>query len=196
MTFDELLEEVYIKTNRPDLEAETKSAVKAATLKAHRSDYFSKDIYETGVEFNDANYRQALDYATLITNFRAFKYFRRVENATDDNGIPMEILTPEALLDSYGIAKTDIAYVAGRVLELRASVSFKYGLLGVYVLPIVTEDKYSSWIAELYPYAIVYEAARVVFRVIGQLEESNGMAQLMAEEYSELSASNIQDIGY
>ena len=49
MTFDELVAEVYLLTARGDLTAETQSAVKAATLKAHKSDFFSKDIFETGV---------------------------------------------------------------------------------------------------------------------------------------------------
>ena len=46
MTLAELIAEVYLLTNRPDRVAMTTSAVKAATLKAHKSDFFSKDIHE------------------------------------------------------------------------------------------------------------------------------------------------------
>lgn len=196
MTFDELVSEVYLITNRADLVNETKSAIKAATLKAHKTDFYSKDIYETGIEFDSADYRQSLDYISLFSNFRALKYFRRVTSATDDVGAFLEVITPEETIDSYGSNRVDIAYVAGRVLEIRAAVEFKYALIGAYVLPIVREGAYNSWVAEQFPYAIVYEACRVLFRSIGQMEESNAQSQLVAEEYAELKMSALSDVGY
>jgi len=196
MTFDELVDEVYIITNRPDLVAETKSAVKAATLKAHKSDFYSKDIYETGIEFETATYNQSLDYISLISNFRAFKYLRRVTSATDEAGLFFTILTPDELLDAYGRNRTDVAYVAGRVLEIKSLVTFSQALLGCYVLPIVREGAYVSWVAEQYPYAIIHEAARKIFKTNGQSEEANGQRELVSEEYIELRAGGLTDVGY
>ena len=196
MTFDELIEEVYLITNRPDLVGETKSAVKAATLKAHKTDFYSKDIFESGIEFDTTDFRQSLDYVSLFSNFRSFKYLKRVDSATDDVGAFIEIITPEEVLDSYGCNRTDIAYVAGRVLEIRSNVSFSKALLGCYVYPIVREGAYLSWVAEQAPYSIVYEASRVIFKATGQIEESNAQAQLVAEEYSLLKMSALSDVGY
>lgn len=196
MTFDELVDEVYLQTNRPDLVAETKSAVKAATLKAHKSDFYSKDIYETGIEFDSEDYRQSLDYISLFSNFRSIKYLRRVEDENDDIGAFFDIVTPEEVIDNYGINRSDIAYVAGRVLEIRASVAFSKALLGCYVLPIVREAEYLSWVAEQAPYAIIYEAARVVFKSIGYDEQSATFTGLVAEEYMLLKQSAITDVGY
>lgn len=195
MTFDELVAEVYLITNRPDMVAETKSAVKAATLKAHKSDFFSKDIFETGIQFDESTFRHSLDYITLVPNFRAFKYFRRVEDENDDVGAFLEIITPEEVLDSYGINRVDIAYVAGRVLEIRACVEFQFGLLGAYVLPVVTEADYASWVAEQFPYSIIYEAARVLFLAIGYTDQSVTFTRLTAEEYILLKQSALADVG-
>ena len=195
MTFDELLTAVHDLTNRPDLVSETKNAVKAATLKAHKLDFFSKDISETGVQFNTPDFRQSLDYIALITNFRALKYLRKAEDATDDTGIFFTVILPEEIVDSYSRNRTDIAYVAGRVLEIRSSTEFQFALMGAYVLPIVTDTGYTSWVAEQQPYAIIYEAVRVVFKTIGLLEESNGYRELVAEEYVELKVSGIADVG-
>jgi hypothetical protein len=196
MTLTELIAEVYVLTNRPDLVAETASAIKAATLKAHKTDFYSKDIYETGISFTESSYKQSLDYITLISNFRALKYLRKADNLTDDSGIFFTVLTPEETIDSYGINRTDIAYVAGRVLEIRSSTEFQYGYLGCYVLPIITAAGYSSWVADLSPFAIIYEACRVVFKSIGYDEQSNTFTRLVAEEYELLRMSGLADVGY
>ena len=196
MTFDELVDEVYTLTNRPDLTAETSSAVKAATLKAHQSDFFSKDIHETGVEFDSATYIQSLDIISLISNFRSLKYMRRVTDENDDVGRFFEVLTAEETLDSYGINRTDIAYVAGRMIEIRSSVEFDKMLLGCYVLPIVRTGAYSSWVAEQHPYAIIREAARVIFKTIGYDEQAAVYERLIAEEFALLRMSALSDVGY
>lgn len=196
MNFTELLEACYELTGRPDLIGITKAAVKAATLKAHRTDFYSKDIYETGVEFTDLDYRQHLDYISLIPNFRTLKYLRRVTDENDASGTFFEVVTPEELLDNYNQQRPDVAYVAGRVLEIHSSVPFDKCLLGVYVLPIVTEGEYSSWVASMYPHAIIYEACRVIFKTIGYDEQSATYDRLKLEEYEQLKTSALTDVGY
>lgn len=196
MNLQELVEEVYVLTNRRDLVGETLSAVKAATLKAHKSDFYSKDIYETGVEFCSYAYIQSLDYISLLSNFRSFKYLRKATSASESNGEFFSIITPEEVLDTYGKNRADIAYVAGRVIEIRSSTEFKYALLGCYVLPIITTDGYASWVAEQNPFAIIYEACRIIFKSIGYDEQSATFTQLAMEELSLLRMSALADVGY
>lgn len=197
MNFNELLAEVYLITNRPDRVNETKAAIKAATLKMHQSDFYSKDIFEQGIQWDSADFRQSLDYISLIPNFRALKYLRRVTSATDDDTTNFfTIVTPEEIVNAYGKYRSDIAYVAGRVIEIRSSVSFQYALMGCYVNPIIREEAYSSWVAEMYPYAIIHEAARAIFKLTGQLEESTGQKELVAEQLTLLKQSCLTDVGY
>ena len=187
MTFDELVTEVYSLTNRPDLVAETKLAVKAATMKAHQTDFYSKDIYETYVDLGDtASYSFSLDYITLISNFRALSYIRTF----------LEVISPLEVLDRYGATRLNVAYIAGRVIEMKAATTFSKCILGCYVLPVVTEAGYTSWIAQLYPYAIVFEAARVVFKTIGYDEQSAAYEGLVGEQFNLLRASALPDVGY
>ena len=203
MNFTELLAEVYGITNRPDLVTLTKSAVKAATLKAHTLDYFSKDIYETGILFPTAAYFQSLDYIGLYSNWRALRYLRRVTDENDQNGTFLEMIVPEDVVDQYGRNRTDIMYSAGRVIEIRSSVSFQYALIGAYVFPIVTDSGYSSWIADMHPYAIIFEACRVLFRAVGLLEESNSFQDLLEPkdprappgEYARVRMTGLVDVG-
>jgi len=197
MTFTELLAEVYSITGREDLVDMTKSAVKAATLKAHQTDFYSKDIYENsyilagGLEFT-----KSLDYISIIPNYRALKYLRVYDAVASEPAQFFTVLTPEEILDRWGRTRTDVAYVAGRVLELRSSTEFETVLLGAYVNPIVTEGSYSSWVADLYPYAIVHEAARYVLGTIAMQAESNFQKSLVAEQYAELKINAVTDIGY
>lgn len=197
MTFDELVQAVYELTNRTDLVSVTKQAVKTATLKAHTIEFFSKDIFETGVEFGILQARQSFDYISFISNFRAFKYLRRVDNFTDDDTTNFfTIIKPEEILDEYKTYRTDIAYVAGRVLEIRSSVGFQFALLGCYVLPIVTEANFSSWVAELYPDVIVTEATRQIFKTIGYDEQATFYRETANDQFLLLKQSALTDVGY
>jgi hypothetical protein len=196
MNFQELVDEVYLLTNRPDMIGQTQSAIKAATLKAHHLDFFSKDIYEDSIKFDSPHFRQQWDYINTISNYRALKYFRKSTDACDTGGAFIKVITPEELLNAYGCEQTDIAYVAGRCLEIKSSTEFQYAYIAAYVHPIVAPSTdYCSWVAEFYPYAIVYEAARVIFKTIGFDEESAQYNSLVLEEYALLKLSALPDVG-
>lgn len=196
MTFAELLAEVYLITGRPDQEGMSKSAIQRATLKVHGTDLYDKDIYEESIEFDTSAYIHALDIYTLIPNFRAWKYVKRVDGTTDSLtgallSTPIQLLDVDQVLDSYGAMKSDIAYVAGRNLEIKASVPFTKAIIGCYVHPIITEAEYSSWIAIQYPWVIIHEACRLIFRAIGKLDEANAQGQMAAEELNILRIGSI-----
>lgn len=188
-TFNEIVSDVYLITNRPDLVNETKLAVKVATLKAHQSDYFPKDLYEVGITWDPVDYFQSLDYRALVPRWRAFKYLRKYSDGAPAAFI--NLLTPEETLDGYGVNKEDICYLAGEMLEIRSSTQDTYMLLGCYVNPIVEETNYSSWIALDHPYAIMFEAARNIFKSIGQDEKAAQIRQEVAEQYQILKQNVV-----
>ncbi len=195
MTFTELLAEVYSLTNRPDLVAETKMAVKAAPLKLHQSDFYYKDLYETGVQFTAADYNQAITYRDLLPRYRAVRYIRK----SDVTGAGFDFIQPistEVVLDRYGYQKSDVYYVAGEVIQIRSSTLLQYLLCGFYINPDITEASYSSWIALDHPYAIVYEAATTIFKGIGWDEQATVFNKLSAEQLAMIKSSNILSEGF
>lgn len=197
MTLNELTAEVYTITNRPDLVNETRTAIRSATLKCHQLDYFYKDMFETGVRFDDPAYRQQLEYRTLIPQWRALKYLRRTDSSGTDQGNFFEILSiPEMTLDNYSLNRENICYVAGAVLQIRSAIQFQYALLGCYVNPIVTNAGYNSWIALDHPYAIVFSAAAAVFKMTGDSDQFVAFTRLATEELQLLQLSNVQAQGY
>ena len=197
MNFEQLLQEVYDITNRPDLSAETSSAIRLATLKAHHLDFFSRDIAEKTIKFTEKQFKQSIDLYSLACNYRAAKYFRLTDGDGDDViGSFIDMITPNEILDSYGRNRVNVSYVAGRMLEIRADIDFDTAIFGFYVNPIVTPSgKYASWVANIHPGAIINEAARVVFKMIGKSDESAAYKILVAEEYVLLKITGLSDVG-
>lgn len=196
-TFAELCSDVYTLTNRDDLVNETALAVRAATLKLHQSDFYFKDIFETGIKFSTSDFTQQLDIRTVVPLYRALKYLRRYDNAgTGVAANYYQILTPNELVDSYGVDKTNVAYAAGTVLNIKSKVALQYALLGVYVNPDITVAGFNSWIATDHPFAIEFEAARLIFKQIGFDEQSAAYEKLVNEQLAELRLNNIQATGY
>jgi hypothetical protein len=84
----------------------------------------------------------------------------------------LEILDPDDILDNYGMEKTDVAYGVGSSIMIKSSTSLSQALFGWYEFPDVREATFNSWIAEKYPYAIVYDAASAILSKGGSNEES------------------------
>lgn len=192
--FTALRNSVYDITNRADLVAETSLAVRAATLKLHHSDFYPRDLAESRVQFLTADYFQSLAYKQLFPDFRAISYIRKV----DDN-VPtkmLDVISPTDIFDSYNIAKEDVCYLAGEVIQIRSLTAITEILLGYYKNPPTTEDTYASWVYDLYPDAVIVEAAAQVFRMIGAAEQAQ-MYDRMAREYALMVRnSNISAEGF
>lgn len=192
MTLTELQNEVYAITNRPDLAARTLSAIRAATLFLHQSDYYYKDLVETGIVFPSETYLQDFDYRTIFPQWRALKYLRKTDVNLCENGDFFTIKDPTNVVDDYNFNQSNVCYVAGSTLQLRSSTNFQYALLGYYQNPDVTETGFSSWIALDHPFAIVYRAAAQVFKSIGKDSEWQTWTVSANEQLAELKISNIE----
>jgi hypothetical protein len=195
MNLAELQAEVINITNRPDLVAKTLSAVQSATLKAHHTDYYYKDIYEAEVDFVTAQFEPDFEYRTFVPRWRAAKYFRKYDPVSGAAGLFLTKIDPENALDSYSQARTDIWYGAGEIIHLKSSTEERYILMGCYRHPDITTGTFDSFIALDHPWAIVYGAARTIFSQIGKTDEAKGMAQEVAEQYRLLMTSEIREFG-
>lgn len=223
MNYADLVAAVYDLTDRPDRVNETAQAIAAATLRAHHSDYYYKDLVEVPAQFASLAYLQQIPLS-FFSRFRSLKYIRKYYPGTGPNNPPTQdqspsnlpplygtyydpganlpdgrffkILTPDNVLDSYYINKVDVAYIAGQTIQIRSADYFQYALTGYYQHPDITQDTYSSWIANENPYCIVYAAAAIVFKTIGYDEQNAQYNQLMQEEIIMLQMSNVQAEGY
>ena len=195
MDYASLLNEIYGLTKRPDLTTETTSAVKAATLQMHGMDYFAKDIYESGISFATSDYFQSLDYKLLLPRWRAPKYFRKYDAVGLTPGKILSEIPIEKVLDGYKIDRQDIWYLAGGVIQIRSATKEQYYLFGAYLFPSVDSSNYISWIADEYPYAIVYKAVSMVYKMIGLMDEAKNNEDLSKEFQAEIIKHNIVATG-
>ena len=227
-TFNQLCSMVYTETNRPDLIAETAQAVFEATLTAHCSDFYVRDITSVQTTFDVADYIQTLDIST-IPYFRAINSFRKAvpgptlyqpmsgsisdplvgDPVTGSYSYPLneyvflEELSPDDLLDDYGYEKVDVFYQAGTIINIKSSSPIINGQFQYYSFPEVdianSGAGYSSWIANNYPFLIVYGAAASVFAKIGQDVSSKLYADPSIGKYMQQFAlfrmSNISATG-
>jgi hypothetical protein len=195
-SFADMLTQVYTITGRPDLVTETTLALKQATLKAHNSDFFPRDIYETGISFAAADYIQQFDYQSVLPRWRALKYIRKFDSVNNSAGKFLKVITPEQILDGYGNEKADICYQAGSKLQIKTYEQNQYFLLGCYLNPSVDPLNYISWIAEVQPDAIVVLASAAIFKMVGFDEQASMYTQLAADQLGMLKVSYLQTIGY
>jgi hypothetical protein len=192
MNFGELLDEVVLITSRPDLrDNKIKAAVKMATLKAHQSDYYYKDVLEQPLQFSSPNFLQSINYRNLIPRFRAIKYLRKYDEVGNLEGKFLTSIDPLEARDSYGYTQLDVYYVAGEVIQIRGSDEITKLLFACYINPDIKEESFNSWIALDHPYAIVADASSTVFKTIGYDEEAAYWQRMVQEQLAEIKLSNI-----
>lgn len=172
MNFGELCQEVMVLTNRPDLVADTQSAVRNATLFLHGMDFWMRDLTERQVVYPASGNQFQFDIPGLFKGWRKFKYIRTWDPVTQTPGRYIKFCEPDKVFDAFDCKKTDIYYVAGRVANILTSCAESAFLVGWYQMPDVM-GSYASWIADILPYAIVEQATGKLLCTIGQVDEGN-----------------------
>jgi hypothetical protein len=194
-SFADIVADVMSLTNRPDLVAETNLAVKAATLKAHQSDDYIKDLYENAIQFDTSDYYQTWDYKSTLPLWRKPRYIRVYDAPGTTPGTFLTYVEPEKVVDGYGISRTDIFYVAGAHIQIRTTAQQQYFLVGAYMNPDVTSTGFNSWIADDHPFAIVYEAAAVIFKTIGFDEQVATYRKMVEDQMQQIKQHAVTGLG-
>jgi len=202
--FSDTVDEVYSLTNRPDLVAETALAVRQATLSAHRSDYYLKDLVEILLPLSSASIFQ-LDIPSYFPQWRNFKYIRPYNTVgASAASFFLSSLAPDAIFDEYLIEKSNVYYVAGTNLNIKLEAAYDAFIVGYYANPILSpEASYNSWIATDHSAIITIEATIKVFGMIGYEDAAARLRKLLYEpspdgipsEFNRFRASALEDQG-
>lgn len=196
--------------------------IAAATLTLHGMDFFYKDIKTAQIAFDTAAYIQTLDIRG-IARYRSCSFFRKndptlatyQQNPTilpplfnnvgavnfNQSMAFLELITPDDVLDSYGAERIDVFYQAGDTLFIKSSSAVAFALFGWYAWPNAdpgtdgSYPNYDSWIAETFPFAIIYHASSSIFAQTGKQDQSrkydNPQTGLVPEQIRNLLISNV-----
>ena len=226
MNFAQLVAGVITETNRPDLgfvsdqgTGEIPQSCFAALMELHTMDYFYKDIQEQTITFAQTSYLQSLD-TTTIPNFRSMAFIRKWDPSyqsyeNDPTTQPpssqypiSQVLAGIDIVDIgdifdrlYGNERTNIAYQAGYNMNIKSNTPLTYIIASYYAFPNLDMGNNGvnmvSWIANEYPYAVIYKAASNTFVAQGQQENARkydspeAQGGLVASHIRNLKNSNI-----
>lgn len=194
MTLAELVLAVHDITNRPDLPTVALSGIRSATIAAHTSEDYPKDIVERAIAMPVVDYVHSLMYLDRFPRFRRFAYIRNYADSTPGDHI--RSISPFATKDGYGLERTNVYYLAGDTVQIRTAQETDQFLVGAYVIPDVTEAGYDSWIAREFPFAIIHAAAAFVLRRIGFAEEAAYQAREAQAQMQSLVTNIFEGLDY
>jgi hypothetical protein len=205
MQYSEIVNDIYTLTNRPDLVAETALAIRKATLKMHSLDYFTQDRVSNIITITPAMQASILDNRYAIdlspaggntTRYRAISFIREYNNPLTGQEIQFLKLEPDSIFNEYNLERQNYYYIAGSSAQLRSNKVLTQVTLAYYQYPDVNSTTYTSWIAAQFPYAIIEEAARAIFKMIGKDEEAQTYQEATAENIAMLQEIGVTNQGY
>lgn len=166
--YDSIFQDIMALTKRPALVDETHLALRTATRTAHFGGAYSRDVSEQPVQIPNASYITSLDGQIL------FPRIRGLANVQLMDGTGAVMAKPEITVVEFGDIrdpvyhqiKNDIAYLAGTAVNIRSSVPASGYLVSFYQAPLVSRETYNSWIAQLAPDIIIYQAAATILGTV------------------------------
>lgn len=205
MTFDELSTHVANLTNHPEMVGEITTAVQSSTLKMHQSDYYTRDAVEQQLILPLGEYVSKVDLG-IFTRFRAVRYLRKWDPSipnvdtgqiTGDVGPFLHATDPEDVIDSYGYNRVNSYYVAGNYLNIRSNTQQRQYLLSYYQFPqVAPKDKYSSWIADVVPFAIIFDASSLIFQMLAMQDQARKFDAMVLEQLHQVQMHGLNARGF
>jgi hypothetical protein len=179
-TFVELESLVVEQTRRPEIPAITKAAIKSATLRAHHSEFFPRDLSTTTLFYTPSSTAVLYDFSNIhnsLTRLRTIQHIEGIDSVTSTPVENLEYRTADDLYDADGNRRPSVYTLIGATLRLYPLQATGAANVFFFRNPDVTELTYSSWIADTYAEELAMWAAAIVFSRTGFAE--------MASQYSE-----------
>lgn len=181
MTYAELLAEIKLLSRRADIDDKIAIALRMTTLRAHRSDYFWRDLVEVNAAFGLANI-VTVDTSTALTRFRQISYVQYLELSTGNVGSMLDETDPATVLDEYNYFKTDCWYMAGNNLQINFAYQTTGARIGYWQNPNVTTGGYNSWIKDDLPDLLVQGSLAYIYNMTGKQEEAKAINRMCGFE--------------
>ena len=199
--YDGMVADIVELTKRPDLEAEAKIAMRAATTNTHLTDAYWRDCATVQVQLPNSSNQLALDVSTLFPGCRGFQTIRPIDQNfnliapgwLDGEGREtIEIVEMGDIYDpQYGNLRNNIAYTSGSSLVIRSPITCWGYAISYLKAPQVRRDLYDSWIAQMAPDVIIFWAAAILFNTNGNEEKAKSYLSQVEKLYIPQLKSNF-----
>jgi hypothetical protein len=189
MTLDELVSSVATITNRPELSAEMLIAVQRATLKMHTIDFFPKDIQI--LSFPSA------PLTNIVVDLPKTARVRKVKAVVGQTPFGRSIqLRSIGFKDfvGFGGAKKDGFFVQGSRISIVSREPISNALVAYYEFPDTSRETYSSWIADLYPFAIIDDACASIYAQLGDLQQAEQFNRRVGDKSNLVTGCHLHTI--
>lgn len=184
MKFTELVNTVANLTNRPELQEEIKNAVMRSTLKMHAIDFFPRDLKVQSFVVNSA--KGEIDISQAFKNFR--KINKVVGQTLQEKLIELKPLSFNDIIGFNSATKIGYFFSGNKIVYKSRELLYSI-FISAFTFPEVSEHKYDSWIADLYPYAIIDDACASVYEHLGDIDAANRfLAKVGSKDSDNLSA--------
>lgn len=175
-TFAELRDLTISLTKRPELVDITESAVRTATLRAHHTDFFRRDLQLAQVPYTVQPEAYYYDFPNVSSTLLRLRTIKNVYSITQSGGHQTEQLEYRESDDLYDRDGNPRRYVYTLIGDtLRCYFDIPTGIAQVYYFqnPVTASIGYNSWIADTYPDDLAGWAAAIVLARSGFLELAN-----------------------
>jgi hypothetical protein len=186
-TFAEMRTLVIAQTKRPELVAQTDAAIRVATLRAHHTDFFERDLAIAPLSYSPSSSALYYDLPNIsgsILRLRAFQLLR----CLDASGAPAEELEYRTNDDVYDKDNNRRQHIFTRIGDtLRIYPTAATGNLEVfyYQNPDVAEATYASWIADNHPDELALWASAIVWARSGFAEMAADANKVHVQPFKE-----------
>ena len=188
-TFNDMLTLVTDETRRPELVSLTKSAIRMATLRAHRVASFPRDNRTYRYAFTpnavSTRYVDVPSIYDLIPQLRTIQMGQCVDPTSLLPVEQLEWRDPADTFDKHGVVRQSIYTLMGNTI--RCYPIMQTGILDIfyYADPVVTDAGYASWIADLHPEELAKWAASIVQTRTGAMDIAKMNLQTNIQPFKE-----------
>lgn len=172
-TFAELETLVIGQTRRPEIPAVTKAAIRTATLRAHHTDFFPRDLVSGALTWevnNSALFQDFQSVSNILVRMRSIKFIYGNDAVTSVPVEKLEYRDTDDIYDSDGVLRPSVYNLIGDTLRCYFQQPTGLATVFYYRNPLIADAQYSSWIADAYPDELAAWAAAIVFARTGYAE--------------------------
>lgn len=163
--FEALVQEIFQLSNRPDLRAETESAIRQAVLGYHHLDFFWRDKTVGVINVTSgARVRHEIPLSTF-GNLRGIAAISPYDGAHDSVGKPL------AKQVTLGQHRCEYWQLMGDKLVIVTNQRTHQFAVDHWVNPVLAPaDKFHSWVVDLYREAVIDATLAKIFTITGHVQ--------------------------